>query len=63
MRMKEYYARSANSDDAWEPLPVHLEKTAKLASQYASAFGEETAGAYLGWYYDAGKLLNCFKVY
>lgn len=59
--MNDYSAHSANSAGFWEPLPVHLKKTATLAKQFASAFGEASAGEWLGWFHDAGKASTLFQ--
>ena len=59
--MELYFAHSENANGIKEPLPEHLKITAELASRYASSFGEEHAGAWLGWFHDAGKASALFQ--
>ena len=59
--MKPYFAHSENKYGQKELLEVHLQKTAAQAKQYASAFREEAAGAWLGWFHDAGKASALFQ--
>lgn len=56
-----YYAHSANASGEWEPLEVHLRKTASLAENFADAFGEGTAGKWLGLFHDIGKASPLFQ--
>ena len=53
--MDTYFAHSENARGEKETLEVHLKKAAILSRQYATAFGEEMAGEWLGWFHDAGK--------
>ena len=56
-----YYSRSENSRGEKELLSDHLKKTAALAGEFASAFGEETAGEWCGIFHDAGKASAAFQ--
>lgn len=59
--MNDYYAHSENKRGVKEPLSLHLRKTAQLTMKYASAFGEEKAGEWLGSFHDAGKASEMFQ--
>ena len=59
--MEEYYAHTENADGEWEKLELHLKKTAELSKKFAEAFGEETAGDWLGILHDAGKASELFQ--
>lgn len=59
--MDTFFAHSKNAFGKKEPLELHLKKTAELARRYASAFGEENAGDWLGWFHDAGKASLLFQ--
>ncbi|MBR2085846.1 MAG: CRISPR-associated helicase Cas3', partial [Oscillospiraceae bacterium] len=54
-------AHSKNDEGQSEPLAIHLSKTAQLAEQYADAFHEGVAGAWAGWFHDAGKASALFQ--
>ena len=56
-----YYSRSENSRGEKELLSNHLKKTAALAGEFASAFGEEKAGEWCGIFHDAGKASAAFQ--
>ncbi len=59
--MDTYFAHSENARGEKETLEVHLKKAASLSRQYATAFGEEMAGEWLGWFHDAGKASKMFQ--
>ena len=59
--MQEFYSRPENKQGKKEPLWEHLIKTKKLASEFAGAFGEDTAGEWLGTFHDAGKASELFQ--
>ena len=63
MQMKngEYYARPANEQGEWEPLPHHLKKASALCSKFLSEFGYEGWGAVLGLFHDFGKYGELFQ--
>lgn len=52
--MTEYLAHQRD-DGQTQPLLAHLQQTAKLAEQFAAAFGAGPAGAYCGLLHDVGK--------
>lgn len=56
-----YYSRSENSLGEKELLEEHLHKTAALARQFASSFGEGDCGELLGLFHDAGKASKKFQ--
>lgn len=59
--MEQYYAHLENKYGQKEPLEVHLQKTSELSGRYAAAFGEASAGKWLGWFHDAGKASALFQ--
>ncbi len=59
--MKAYYSRPENKNGEKEPLWKHLIKTKALASEFSAAFGEESAGEWLGTFHDAGKASDMFQ--
>ncbi|MDB4950123.1 MAG: CRISPR-associated protein Cas3 [Gemmatimonadetes bacterium] len=44
-------------EDLWEPLDVHLRRTAELAARFAAAFQSEQWGELAGLWHDLGKYL------
>lgn len=66
MGMKEYYAHSdptgrGPEEGGWQLLSEHLEETAKLARQFADAFGAGDWGYLAGLWHDAGKYSDEFQ--
>ncbi len=61
MEQKQYFARSANAQGVWEPLPHHLESSSDLCSRFLSEFGYEGWGSVLGSFHDFGKFGALFQ--
>ena len=58
--MEEYLAH-ISADGRVQKLADHLEGTARLAAEFASAFGKEEEGRTLGLYHDIGKYSRAFQ--
>lgn len=61
MQQEQYYARSANGQGEWEPLPHHLERACILCSDFLSEFGYGGWGSVLGLFHDFGKYGERFQ--
>lgn len=61
MENEQYFARPANEQGEWEPLPHHLERAGALCSGFLSEFGYEGWGAVLGLFHDFGKYCEFFQ--
>ena len=63
--MNTAYAHSTTdaSKADWEHLPDHLAAVARLAAEYASAFGASHWGELLGRWHDLGKYSDAFQRY
>jgi CRISPR-associated endonuclease/helicase Cas3 len=55
-----YYAHKENKGGFWEPVCEHLRETAKLAAQFAAAWGREAEGKATGKLHDLGKYTDLF---
>lgn len=60
---KEFYAHSTDLPDKsnWQPLGEHLEGVARLAEEFATAFGAREWGRCAGLLHDAGKATESFQ--
>jgi CRISPR-associated endonuclease/helicase Cas3 len=57
-----FYAHTNDGpEDSWEPLEVHLRQVARLAAQFASAFGAAEWGRRAGLWHDLGKYSAAFQ--
>ncbi len=56
-----YYARSENANGQMETVQHHLQRTAELCSQYASAFDCADCGIWMGLLHDFGKYSQSFQ--
>ncbi|MCK4623004.1 MAG: CRISPR-associated helicase Cas3' [Desulfuromonadales bacterium] len=61
--MNNFYAHSTDLPDKsdWQPLTEHLEGVARLAEEFAAAFGAGEWGRSAGLLHDAGKATSAFQ--
>jgi CRISPR-associated endonuclease Cas3-HD len=57
------HSKAGEPLEAWEPLREHLEKVARLAGEFASAFGATEWGHLAGLWHDLGKYSGAFQRY
>ncbi|MCI8550897.1 MAG: CRISPR-associated helicase Cas3' [Lachnospiraceae bacterium] len=57
--MKTYLAHK--TEDREQTLQEHLQGTAKLAGEFAAAFGKQSLGEFVGGYHDIGKCSDGFQ--
>jgi CRISPR-associated endonuclease Cas3-HD len=55
-----YYAHSALTREAWEPLAEHLRDVGERTARFAAAFGAEEEGRLTGLLHDLGKYSDLF---
>ncbi len=62
---RKYYAHSLKGEpvEKWQPLEDHLKATAKMASEFATAFNSADWGNIVGLLHDLGKYSDAFQQY